>query len=83
MSDFNDPLGRPIPNADYYECGPEVNVFSWSPMPPGLRGKSTQVHLHLGSPPGRVVLVRFKSAKAIDFMIDALVKHREDVWGKP
>lgn len=76
-------LGRPIPRAEYYECGPEINVFSWSPMPPGVPGKCTQVHVHFGSPPAQVALVRFKSARSIDEVIKALVKHREDVWGKP
>ena len=74
------PLGMPmIPTG--YELAPEVNVYSWSPMPVGIpNGKSTQVHLHIGSEPNRI-LMRFKSARAIDELIDALVKRREDVWG--
>ncbi len=73
------PFGMPmIPTA--YELAPEVNVYSWSPMPVGVPGKSTQVHLHIGSEPNRALL-RFKSARALDELIDALVKHREDVWG--
>lgn len=59
---------------------PEYGVFSWSPDPRGC-APSTQVHLHLqtrGNPP---LVLRFKSAAAVDEMIDALRRHRIDVFG--
>ena len=71
------------PNADYYEAAPDgFDVFSWSPEPVGTaNAKVTQVHLHGVASFGRVVW-RFKSPRTLDGLIDALVKHREDVWGK-
>lgn len=81
-----DPSGLPIPEAHYYENAPEFNVGSWSPSPPGTPParyiKPTQVHLRFGTPPGNVSLVRLKSARVLDELIDALVLHREDVFGK-
>lgn len=81
-----DPSGLPIPEANYYENAPEFHVGSWSPSPAGTPPaqyiKATQVHLRFGTPPGTVSLVRLKSARIIDDLIDALVLHREDVWGK-
>jgi hypothetical protein len=72
-----------IADAQYYEAQPEFSVWSWSPAPAGTaHARSTQVHVHFGTPPGVVMVVRFKSADAIDALIDALVKHRTDVWGK-
>lgn len=41
----------------------------------------TQVHLLLNMAFGKI-LMRFKSARELDTMIDALVEHRENVWGK-
>lgn len=68
--------------ADWYEAGPEVNVYSWSPGPPGSTAACTQIHIHFCGTPGHVMVARIKSARAADDLIDALVKHREDVWGK-
>ena len=49
-----------VEDADVYECGPDMNVFSWSPSPPGTaNAKCTQVHLVVGSAAPRM-LVRFK-----------------------
>lgn len=70
-----------FPEANYYEVGPTVNVFSWCPSSDGT-GPATQVHLHFGRPGSPQMVVRFKSAAMLDPVIDALVKHREDVWGK-
>lgn len=71
----------PIAEANYYEAGPEVGVFEWSPDPnPG--GPVTQVHMLVGTPPGNVVVVRFKGPRTLDAVIDALLEHREGVWGK-
>jgi hypothetical protein len=71
------------PEADYFEANPEgFDVFEWSPEPPGtLSVKATQVHLHGVASFGRVMW-RFKSPRTLDALIDALVKHREGVWGK-
>ena len=72
----------PIDRANYYEAAPEVNVYSWSPDPPGTpNARSTQVHLHLGKAPGNVFIVRLKSASVVDALIEALRLHRESVWG--
>lgn len=68
-------------DANYYEAGPEVHLFSWCPTPDGT-GPATQVHMHVGSPPGNVAYIRFKSPRTLDAVIDALIEHREDVWGK-
>lgn len=68
--------------ADYYEAGPGVNVYSWCPTPDGS-GPPTQVHLHIGNPPGPVMVIRLKSARVTDEIIAALQEHRECVWGKP
>lgn len=73
------------PDANYYEANPEgFDVYSWSPSPVGTplaTSKSTQVHLHGISSFGRIFW-RFKSPRTLDALIDTLVTHREDVWGK-
>lgn len=68
--------------ANYYEAGPEVHVYSWSPGRAGSTEPSTQVHIHFGGAPGHVMVARLKSARVADELINALVTHREDVWGK-
>lgn len=70
-----------IPQADYYELAPHVNVFSWCPTPDGS-GKPEQVHMHIGKPGGPIMLTRFKSPLTLDAVINALIEHREHVWGK-
>jgi hypothetical protein len=79
------PSGMPIPEAEYYEMAPEVHVGSWSPSPPGTPPsqyvKPIQVHMRIGTPPGRVGLVRFKGSGTLDEIIDALYMHRVDVFG--
>jgi hypothetical protein len=73
----------PVPAADYYE-GPVsgFDVYSWSPDPPGtVNAKATQVHLHGILSIGRM-LYRFKGPETLDRLIDALIDHREDVWGR-
>lgn len=73
----------PHADAQYYEAGPEFSVWSWSPAPAGTKNaRSTQVHLHFGTPPGVVMVVRFKGPDSLDALVDALVKHRTDVWGR-
>lgn len=77
-------LSTGIPEADYFEVPEEVNVYSWSTDPPGTKdAKSTQVHVHFGAPPGPVFLVRFKGPGTLGRLIDALIVHHLDVWGRP
>lgn len=69
--------------ANYYEAAPELNVYSWSPSEdPNDGTPATQVHMHFGTAPGLVGVMRFKSPRSLDAVIDALLAHREDVWGK-
>lgn len=70
-----------IPAAEYYEAGPEFNVGSWCPTPDGS-GPPQQVHLRFGTPPGNCMLVRFKGPDSLDALIDALLEHRQHVFGK-
>lgn len=73
-----------VENVEYFEVPDNVAVYSWSPAPPGTpNAKSTQVHAHFGSPPGIVMVVRFKGPATLDALIAALREHRENVWGKP
>jgi hypothetical protein len=77
-SDFGD--------CDFYEGKPEgMDLFSWSPSPEGdpHPKPATQVHMHQIFCEGAVRLItRFKGPGTLDRWIDALIKHREDVWGK-
>ena len=69
-------------DVDFYEGRPEgFDVYSWSPGPPGSTDPATQVHLHGLWAAGRIIW-RFKGTDTLDRLIDALVSHREDVWGK-
>ncbi len=67
----------------FYEIPEQVSVHDWHPEPRG-QGKPTQVHLVFGDVDGHdpVYVVRMKSAAFVDFLIDALVKGRESVFGK-
>lgn len=68
-------------DAHYYELTPDIDVFSWSPEPPGTKdAKVTQVHLHIGGKSGNVLVLRLKSAEIVDALGEALRRHREDVW---
>ena len=68
--------------AAYYEIVGEISVWTWSPEPPGVPNATpTQVQIHFGEPPSDVCVVRLKSAELVDELIDALIKHRETVWG--
>jgi hypothetical protein len=69
-----------VPQADYYEVPDQAGVFEWSPDPVPGRSPATQVHLHLGGPPGPVWVVRFKSPRTLSALIEALVEHRNNVW---
>lgn len=73
---------------DYFEARPEgFDIFSWCPTPQAEidAGKpaapSTQVHMFIPMDIATVV-IRFKGPGTLDRLIEALQKHREDVWGK-
>lgn len=60
---------------------PGWEVASWSPtfdgsVPP------TQVHLFVTVPDIATLYTRFKSRRALDEFIAALIEHRDFVWGK-
>lgn len=66
-------------DVDYYEAQPEgFDTYSWSPTP---EAKVTQVHLHVVLNAFRIV-TRFKGPGTLDRLINALIEHREEVWGK-
>lgn len=69
-----------ISDANYYEVPEQFDVGSWCPTADGT-GPATQVHLRFGSPPGNVMLIRFKGPGSLDALINALIEHREDVFG--
>ena len=60
------------------------SVSSWSPAPydeRGQAGKPTQVHLVINIAEVKISLMqRFKSQRAINELIDALIEHRDHVW---
>lgn len=76
--------------SDQYETGPrslvgatieEYTVGSWCPTPDGT-GPATAVCIELrvdGLPP---LIMRLKTPAAVNKMIAALEKHRDDVWRK-
>ena len=73
---------------DFYDASPMgFDVGSWSPTPQAEvdtgkpQAKSSQVHLSTLIGPVTCCW-RFKGPGTLDRLIDALVKHREDVWGK-
>lgn len=79
---------------EQYETGPrqlkgitieEYTVASWCPTPDGT-GPATAVaiDLRIRWNPSTVVsaIMRLKTRRAVDDMIAALQKHRDDVWPK-
>lgn len=72
---------QPVEPGDYFEAQPQVAVGSWTPAPQGAGGKPTQVHMRIGTSPGPFFLVRFKGPETLDAVVDALLEHREHVWG--
>lgn len=60
----------------------DINIVQWHPLPNG-EGKPTQVHMMLNVVdfPGTLCL-RFKGPTTLDQIIDALIEHREDVFGR-
>lgn len=64
----------------YWEANTEgLSVYSWCPTPTPTV-PPTQVHLNIPIAGGEMVL-RFKGPGTLDSLIDALISHREDVFG--
>ena len=61
--------------------GDGYDVFSWSPGAAGAGVPSTQVHLAVPVVDGVRVVLRLKSARALDELVGVLLQHRKDVWG--
>jgi hypothetical protein len=80
-SDHRDATAKPTESElNSFELGPDIDVYSWSPEPPGTaNAKCTQVHVYVGSVPK--FLMRFKGPDTLDKVIDALIEHREFVFG--
>lgn len=72
-----------VSEADVFEVPTDFRTYSWSPDPPGTKNaKVTQVHLTFRMPSLGRAMIRFKGPATLDALIDALVVHREDVFGK-
>lgn len=59
----------------------EIEVISWCPNTLGENPTQVWMMIKAKSLPAPII-VRFKSARAIDEIIDALIKHADDVFGK-
>jgi hypothetical protein len=58
-----------------------VNVASWTPGPEGTSIPPTQVHLIVTIRGARnPLLMRYKSRRALQDLIDALIEHRNYTW---
>lgn len=60
-----------------------LGVASWSPGEDGENIPPTQVHLLYNVPAlsKHPFMMRFKSREAVDSLINALIEHRDKVWG--
>jgi len=59
----------------------ELRINEYHPLPDG-QGKPTEVHLAL-TPKGKrgvVMIMRMKSRRVVDELIEALEHHRDSVW---
>jgi hypothetical protein len=57
-------------------------VCTWGSGPAGSGAPGTEVHVLLALNGGHVVL-RLKTARALDEFVGVLLVHRKDVWGEP
>jgi hypothetical protein len=71
---LDDPSRPPLLAFDGY------HVVSWSPGRVGEGVPCTEVHL-LIDVPGLTFGLRMKSARALDELVEVLLRHRRDVWG--
>jgi hypothetical protein len=62
-----------LPAGDGYE------VCSWRAGPAGS-GPTEQVHILLSAAPGMKVVLRLKSARALDELVGVLLEYRKEVW---
>lgn len=69
-----DELGVTVVAGEAYE------VLSWSPGKVSEKLPSTQVHLMLRPHPEIAIVLKLKSARALDELVGALLQHRKDVW---
>lgn len=63
----------------YYVPTEGLHVGSWCPTPTPTV-PPTQVHLSIPMGDQGTMVLRFKSPKTLDTLIEALRKHRLDVW---
>lgn len=67
---------------DVHVVGTEgYSICSWRPGPAGSEEKCTQVHLIVPVVVGVKVVLRLKSARALDELVGVLLEYRKDVWG--
>jgi len=73
----------------YYDGDPDgFLISSFSPTPQAQvdmgapQAPCTQVHMRAVLVNKMAMVWRFKGTGTIDSLIDALIKHREEVWGK-
>ncbi len=60
----------------------ELHVLAWSPSKSDEGGTCTEVHLEAPIPgTGASVIVRLKSARALDLLVGSLLQQRAHVWG--
>lgn len=71
-----DGMGRRLITAS----GVGYDVYSWSPGKSGEGVPATQVHLVLPVVDEVSVVLRLKSARALDELVAVLLQHRKDVW---
>lgn len=69
------------PNETYLTTS-DLEVVSWSPGEEGENVPPTQVHiLYRVAGFDALFAMRLKSKAVTDSLIDALIKHRDHVWG--
>ena len=76
-----EPKYRNVQDLEIYELE-ELQVNEFHPENDG-KGEPTEVHMCLkpvGAPPNMLLVLRLKSKRAINEVVDALVKHRDNVW---
>lgn len=70
------------PNETYLTTS-DLEVVSWSPGEEGENVPPTQVHiLYRVTGFDASFAMRLKSKAVVDSLIDALIKHRDHVWGE-
>jgi len=60
----------------------EIRINEYHPQDDG-KGLPTEVHMALrlmGAPPNMLMVMRLKSRRAVDDLVTALCRHRDNVW---